>query len=522
MRERFRHCGMIFLVGFCMVTACALQCESAAAVPPMTQDEQALAQQLDGLLGEMTKGLSEQEKEEFYGQFNNAMDEELDKIDRMDDEQFARYVQDAESKLADLSGFGAPLAEEQPVASALEPSVPASVEEPKKVETKKPEKLSRDMTSTIDEIAARLLSFLQEADQVPEMAVNFKKWGQKGKLHNWKASLPWDEFRKKVEALESALGTIKSIDVQTHKPKYLTDLAAETSLCDNLVHVKDALAKHCPCTKVPSFGLKKMSSEGKAALIDVINDCLEALTVLDIPGALAKIIEKYEPTAHRIKEAEEKAQKAAMEASKRRPSQPGAAQHIVGHGGDEGYFNPNLLTGNQPGYHGYEGYGPSDYRAGQFGETPGSSAGGGEGKGGSGGGAAKDGKKGAETGKSPEGGKKDEKKEREDAEAFKALDAAYESSMSELEGFVERMESDEFWNDEGTLRAKTSAPTTEFITALESLTSSIKSFKRTQVSSKIHSRLTKLKGESHTKQVKRFQALWRDYKPAFDDFIAEL
>jgi hypothetical protein len=53
---------------------------------------------------------------------------------------------------------------------------------------------------------------------------------------------------------------------------------------------------------------------------------------------LEKIIAKYEPTAKKLKEAEERAQQAAAEASKRRPVAPGAMKTTVKRGEEAGYY----------------------------------------------------------------------------------------------------------------------------------------------------------------------------------------
>ena len=111
---------------------------------------------------------------------------------------------------------------------------------------------------------------------------------------------------------------MKSLDPKTQKSKYLADLTANEPLCNNIIQFKTVLVKHEPTVQVPSFGLKKLSKASKNAFVSVINDCLEALLALNLQVELEKIIAKYDPTAKKIKEAEEKAQQAAVEASKRR------------------------------------------------------------------------------------------------------------------------------------------------------------------------------------------------------------
>ena len=220
--------------------------------------------------------------------------------------------------------------------------------EPIKEEVKKP---SRDMVPTIDEIVARLDSFVQKANQVVEMSTNFEKWGKKGKLRGFNPTMTWAVFKEKLESLKKTLHTIKSLDPKTQKPKYLVDLTANDALCNNIIQFKTVLAKHEPGVQVPSFGFKKLSKSSKAAFIAIINDCLEALLALNMQTELEKIIAKYEPTAKKIKDAEEKAQEIALQASKQ-PRVPGKMTTTVRHE-EPGYYEFGV-----PGKAGYQPYGP--------------------------------------------------------------------------------------------------------------------------------------------------------------------
>ena len=164
--------------------------------------------------------------------------------------------------------------------------------------------------------------------------------------------MSWAVFKEKIESLKKTLLAIKSLDPKTQKPKYLVDLAANESLCNNINQFRTVLAKHEPNTQAPSFGLKKLGKASKSAFVAVINDCLEALLALNLQAELEKIIAKYEPTAKKIKEAEEKAQQAALEASKRRATTPGAIKTTVRHGEQAGYYEFGV-----PGKPGYADYG---------------------------------------------------------------------------------------------------------------------------------------------------------------------
>ena len=135
----------------------------------------------------------------------------------------------------------------------------------------------------------------------------------------------------------------------------MADLTANESLCNNIIQFKTVLAKHEPNVQAPSFGLKKLSKASKKAFVSVINDCLEALLALNLQTELEKIIAKYEPTAKKIKEAEEKAQQEAVKASSLRPKTPAPMKTTVRRGEEPGYYEFGGIE--KPA--GYPPYGPS-------------------------------------------------------------------------------------------------------------------------------------------------------------------
>ena len=170
----------------------------------MSNEEQVLAQQLDSVFDELTKGMSENEKNQFFNELNTAMEEEIDKMSKMNDNELTKYIEDAEKELQNLGPWP-----EEPQAQPVQPAVhpePAKPAEPVKEELKKP---SRDMVPTIDEIAARLDSFNQKANQIIEMSSIFEKWGKKGKLHGWNPTMTLAVFKEKLDSLKKTLLTIK-------------------------------------------------------------------------------------------------------------------------------------------------------------------------------------------------------------------------------------------------------------------------------------------------------------------------
>jgi len=295
------------------------------------EEQMLLAQEFDNMIDEMTKGMSEQEKNKFI----NDIVDEVEKISNMDEEQFTNYVNKLETEMKTYGLLPDQQAEAPTVQPAPSEPTAKPVEVPHEKETKKP---SRDMVPTIDGIISHIDSLIQKSNQFVEMAADFSKWGEKGKLRGWNPTMTWSVLKEKIDTLKNTFATIKSLDPKTEKPKYLTDLTANETLCNNINQFKTVLAKHEPKIQVPSFGLKAISEDSKNAFIDTINDCLEALLALNLQAELEKIIAKYEPTAKKIKEAEEKAQQAALEASKRRPTTPTPMRTTARYGEEQGYY----------------------------------------------------------------------------------------------------------------------------------------------------------------------------------------
>lgn len=479
--------------------------QAAAGMPPMSNEEQLLAQQLDSVFEELTKGMSESEKNQFFNELNTAMEEEIDKMSKMNDEELNKYIQDAEKEFQNLGLMPetpATTPQTQPEIIQPEPiRPPAPVVE--KEEIKKP---SRDMVPTIDEIVSRLDSFIQKANQVVEMAANFEKWGKKGKLHGWNPAMTWAVFKEKLETLKKKLLEVKSLDPKTQRPKYLGDLTADNALCNNLAQFKTVLAKHEPDVQAPSFGLKKLSKSSKNAFIAVINDCLEALIALNLPAEFDKIIAKYEPTAKKLKEAEEKAQQAAVEASKRHPIKPGTMTTTV-RKEEPGYYQFGT-PGERPGYPSM--YGPTQpsympEKIGEYKEEKGKE----DGKPGEPGKGATQGEK----KKEEKAGPTTRKEEVKETETTKAIDRYSHEFIAKLEDARECMNI-----NLSNIENKAKAPDVKTISALTSAITEC-TFKvnlATKATKNANSLLPRVeKGPQKAKLIQSFKDAWSDVAKDF-------
>lgn len=150
-------------------------------MPPMSNEEQMLAQQLDSVFEELTKNMSENEKNQFFNELNVAMEQEIEKMSNMTDEELNNYIKEAEKELQDLGPWPEESIEKKPTPEPVAPTAPAKPEKSigKEKDITKP---SKDMVPTIDAITARIDSFIQKANQVVQMSSYFEKWGKKGNL----------------------------------------------------------------------------------------------------------------------------------------------------------------------------------------------------------------------------------------------------------------------------------------------------------------------------------------------------
>lgn len=178
----------------------------------------------------------------------------------------------------------------------------------------------------IDTILISINNFLNKAQIMVELPGKIQAWVKEGKLKTWPAGLSWTTFRSQIEELVVKLNKIKDRDPRTGAFKYIDEFVKDESLVNNLAKIRESLTRNEPKIELSSFGIDKMSTESRTAVRSVLLSLYEATSLLGISQALDKIIEKYEPTAKKIKESEEAAQKRAIEES-RRARVPGATTY---------------------------------------------------------------------------------------------------------------------------------------------------------------------------------------------------
>ena len=131
----------------------------------------------------------------------------------------------------------------------------------------------------IDSLLASLANFLSKSQVMVELPGKISSWIKEGKLRNWPATLTWNNFRGQVEELQAKLNKIKDKDTKLGTYKYLDDLIKDESTYNNLVKIKDALAKSEPKISLGSF-IDKMTTQGRQAIRDSLMSLHEAVSTL--------------------------------------------------------------------------------------------------------------------------------------------------------------------------------------------------------------------------------------------------
>ncbi|BDC34516.1 hypothetical protein Noda2021_04740 [Candidatus Dependentiae bacterium Noda2021] len=202
---------------------------------------------------------------------------------------------------------------EQPVAPVVPaPVVPPVIEQPKPI---KPEALKAQEKALvlIDSLITKINNFIGKTQLIPQLAADIAKWAREDKLKDWPATLSWTQFKKQVEELETKLNKLKDRNPVTNQYKHLDEFIKNEALYNNVSKLNTALTTYEPKIELPSFVLEKMTDEAKVALRKVIDNLIEALTVLQIPSDIEAVLEKYEPTAKTIKEQQEELRKRAQQ-----------------------------------------------------------------------------------------------------------------------------------------------------------------------------------------------------------------
>jgi hypothetical protein len=322
---------------------------------------------------------------EEQAEFNKAVDEISQMFDNMSEEEFEKFL----GEMFIEEPMPEPYFESPSPTTQIEPTIATPTltnEQKKKVE---------NVIKVIDDIIRQSNVFLVQVNSSLETSNNIDEWGKAGKITNWQPGAEWENLKTDIEKFVQKLYKIQDKDLTTSDYKYLSDLIEDEASINNLIQLQTNLNSFIPRIEISEFDIHALSAQSKTALKNALQEYTENLYVVAIPKALDDIFEKHEPAALKAKEAEEAAEKKALDTLKR-PRTPaaatsaGASEESRSSGYDYGYgYGSNY--GYDGGYGGYSPYDSSYYGGdygydGGYGSELGKQSGGfGGGQGGSGG-----------------------------------------------------------------------------------------------------------------------------------------
>ena len=237
---------------------------------------------------------------------------EVDRLSKMSEEDLIKEIEKAIGDVNAAQTPPQPGGQEETLLTM--PAQEVTIAEPAKPII--PSNKQQQALHLIDSTLISINNFLCKAQMMVELPNKITSWSKTGKLRSWPSTLNWGTLKTQIDGLVAKLTKLKDKDPKSNNYKYLDDFIKDEALQNNLTKVKDSLIKNEPRVELGSFGIDKMTSASRQATRSVLLTLHEAISALAIPIALDKIFEKYEPTAKKIKESEETAQKRALEQSR--------------------------------------------------------------------------------------------------------------------------------------------------------------------------------------------------------------
>ena len=258
-------------------------------------------------------------------QFWKDVDELTQVMSTMNEDELVKFVenvfQDETQPGGPVAGPPAkmgepPLVTDRPLAPATPISPVEVAQEAKKSEPLATDKAQQEAVALINSIINKIENFLRKMQIMPDIAGKVESWGNERKLKQFKAGMTWQSVRVQIESFNYKLNMIKDRAIRTNQYKYIPDVAHDETLINNLNKLNTTLSAYEPIIEVSAFGVEKMNAKAREATRKVIDGLLEAMNVLAIPQALDKIVDKYDPIAKKLREAEEGFTRQAVERSR--------------------------------------------------------------------------------------------------------------------------------------------------------------------------------------------------------------
>lgn len=182
------------------------------------------------------------------------------------------------------------------------------------------------LLDNINTIINYINSFFSKVPAMPELPGEIERWSKEGLVTEWGPAAKWNSIKKSIELLQNKLYTIIAIDKKTDTRRYLGYIYENESLKNHLQLLKVKLADSEPFINVDTFSFDKFGEQSKKATQKTLNSLGESIQKLKIIDSINSAIEKYDPTAKKIREEEEALKQKAEQEAKKKPT-PSRAVH---------------------------------------------------------------------------------------------------------------------------------------------------------------------------------------------------
>lgn len=318
--------------------------------------------------------------------FNPGMSEEemlnklMEEINAaIPEDQRDNFWKEVEAETQRLEAATANMSEEEKQAylinqmnSAMEEAEQIPIPEPVKEEKKKeekpkpaPVKEAIETGEILKSIVTSINTFLNKAAAFPDFDRKVSNWAKQNLLSDWSADQTWEQFKNELNKFNSLLQRFQEKDAKIGM-KHIDALAKNEQALQSLKELEAKLAREVPIIDVSVFAITSMSKKTKNAIAHTVNTLTQSVYKIKLGETLQKIIEEFDPAAKKLREAEEKAAKAALAQTQRAPTS--VQVKTAGKAPKSGGFNlPSLDDAGISGYRGDSGYsGGSGYGRGDY------------------------------------------------------------------------------------------------------------------------------------------------------------
>lgn len=256
------------------------------------EEQQAFFQITDQIkeIDNAVQKMSPEEQQVFY--------QTLDKLSQLPESELERMVNGQMSEEEMEALFNSLLADQMP--GQTEAAAPET-ETPKDVPISKPLTSEQEAAvALLDSLIIVTDSILLKCNTIPEISGKIASWSRKGQLTTWQTT-SWNTIRGKIEQFTHKIKSLKEFDAKKNRYKFIQLLVDNETLMDRLKSAHNLLKTTDAAIDITPFGLGKISSASKNALIKSLNKYGELInkTVIfdDIDAILnkdAKVSDKKE------------------------------------------------------------------------------------------------------------------------------------------------------------------------------------------------------------------------------------